>query len=125
MRILHWTTRLPSTTVSKIFQNALFHMQLALYTLIWKPHCHDTIRWEKLHNIDPKTKHTYDSELRKQRASITTTTHTTTHSHSSTTNENQLWDLSLRAWLSTHLGSWSLSPLPPGSLLATAPGGTP
>ena len=78
-----------------------------------------------LHNIEPKTKHTYDSELRKQRASISTTTHTTTHTHASTTNENQLWDLSLCAWLSTHLGSWSLSPLPRGSLLATAPAGTP
>ena len=76
--IIHLTsidTSLSVYTVKNIFQNAFYHFQFAIYTLIWKPYCHDTVQWEKLHHIDQNMKHIYDTDLRKQRQTIFPSTH--------------------------------------------------
>ena len=78
-----------------------------------------------MHRIDQKMKHAYDSDLRKQRQTLLSSAHITTHSHSATTNANLLWDLSLHAWLSTHIGSWKLPTPPDSSILCDAPAGIP
>ena len=116
----HLTWHCPSCShCENIFQNTLYHLQFAIYTLIWKPHCHDTVWWEKLNHIDQKTKHIYDSDLRKQRQN----TFSFTHYHTANTNANLFWDKSLHVWLSTHIGSWKLPTLPDSSVLCDAPAG--
>ena len=60
-------TQIPISTITKLFQNALYHIETALYRLIWKPRCKKTIKWEKRNNINQNDKHHYDYTLQKQR----------------------------------------------------------
>ena len=48
-------TQIPITTVTKLFQNALYHIETALYRLVWKPRCRKTIKWEKGITLSKKT----------------------------------------------------------------------
>ena len=59
-------TQIPINTITKLFQNALYHIETALYRLVWKPRCKKTIKWEKHHNINQQDKHHYDYTLQKQ-----------------------------------------------------------
>ena len=107
-------TQIPISTISKLFQNALYHIETALYRLIWKPRCKKTIKWENRHNINQKDKHHYDYTLQKQR-------HNTPVSPLqmnlrtiplSQQDKDTAWDLALRAWTTEHrLGGWHLVPL--------------
>ena len=44
-------TQIPISAITKLFQNALYHIETALYRLIWKQRCKKTIKWEKCNNI--------------------------------------------------------------------------
>ena len=92
------------------FYNAHYHMQTALYTLIWKPRCKQTTKWEKDNNITKDTKETYDRTRRQQRKLdpvhydqaklfIRSIQHTTDSAVET--------DLRIRAWTNEHnLGTW-------------------
>ena len=60
-------TQIPISIITKLFQNALYHIETALYRLVWKQRCKKTIKWEKHNNIGQKDKHHYDYTLQKQR----------------------------------------------------------
>ena len=56
-------TQLPISTITKLYQNALYHIETALYRLIWKPRCKKTIKWEKRNHNNQQDKHQYDYTL--------------------------------------------------------------
>ena len=93
--------QIPISTVTKLFQNAMYHIETAPYRLIWKPRCKKTIKWEKRHNINQKDKHHYDYTLQKQHHDIPVSPlqinlRTTIPSQQ---DKDITWDLALRAWM--------------------------
>ena len=96
--------------IQTTFYNALYHMQTALYTLIWKPRCKQTTTWEKINHITKDTKEVYDKNRKQQRkedpvhqtqasAFFTSIQHTT---DSATEAGSRI-----RAWTNKHnIGTW-------------------
>ena len=107
-------THIPITTITKLFQNALYHIETALYRLVWKQRCKKTIKWEKRNNINQKDKHHYDYMLQKQChdnpvSPLQMNLQTTILSQQ---DKDTAWGLALRAWMTEHrLGGWHLVPL--------------
>ena len=107
-------TQIPVSTITKLFQNALYHIETALYRLVWKPRCKKTIKWEKRHNINQKDKHHYDYTLQKQRHDAPVSPQQINLKNTTPTQHDKdiAWDLALRAWTTEHrLGGWHLVPL--------------
>ena len=107
-------THAPISTVTKLFQNALYHIENALYRLVWKPRCKKIIKWEKHNNISQNDKHHYDYTLQKQRhdAPISPLQMNFKLGTTSQQDKDIAWDLALRAWTTEHrLGGWHLVPL--------------
>ena len=63
----HHHTNAIALIIQTTFYNALYHMQTALYTLIWKPRCKQTTTWEKNNHIIKDTKEVYDKTRKQQR----------------------------------------------------------